>query len=185
MTTPADPNEVPAPIPSGGHPHPPAAQYPPAPPAAPGQGQYAQPAQYGYPMPHAVRTPTGVLSWALGFLIFAVVPVISSIVSGGAMAIAFAAAAKHGGVARENARAAANWGLTYVTATIVLVIAHIVLLLALSGSRIATGFFPVGIPITLFGALSVLHIVLVIMGTVKASSGKIMRVPFAIPYIRA
>lgn len=35
-------------------------------------GRYVPP--YGYPMAQPVRTPTGTLSWALGFLIFLPIP---------------------------------------------------------------------------------------------------------------
>ena len=48
-----------------------------------------------------------------------------------------------------------------------------------------TGFYPLGIPITVYFALSVAHLVIVIIGTVRASSGKVMWVPFAIPFLRA
>ncbi|MGO1921366.1 MAG: DUF4870 domain-containing protein [Microbacterium sp.] len=152
----------------------------------PGQpGPYpGQPgAPYGYPVP--VRTPTGTLSWALGFLVFLVFPFISGIISGVAMGLSYGSAAKHGGIARENGRSAANWGFTYVLVSVVLVIAHFVMLAALSGTSAARGFFPIGLPLTVYFVISLLHIVLVIVGTVRASSGKVMKVPFAIPFIRA
>lgn len=153
--------------------------------AAPGQPGAYPPGQYGYPVVQPARIPTGTLSWALGFLIFLVIPFVSGIISGAAMALSFGASAKHGGIARENARSAANWGLTYVTVSVVLLIVHFILVAGLSGGAGARGFYPIGIAITLYFALSILHVVLVIVGTVKASSGKVMRVPFAIPYIRA
>lgn len=172
------------------------AQQPPAPPAQPYQPYPGQPYQgqpgpypgqpgapYGYPVP--VRTPTGTLSWALGFLVFLVFPFISGIISGVAMGLSYGSAAKHGGIARENGRSAANWGFTYVLVSVVLVIAHFVMLAALSGTSAARGFFPIGLPLTVYFVISLLHIVLVIVGTVRASSGKVMKVPFAIPFIRA
>lgn len=167
---------------AGQHPAQPG-QYPPY--AAPGQPGAYPPGQYGYPVVQPARIPTGTLSWALGFLIFLVIPFVSGIISGAAMALSFGASAKHGGIARENARSAANWGLTYVTVSVVLLIVHIILVVGLTGGAGARGFYPIGIAITLYFALSILHVVLVIVGTVKASSGKVMRVPFAIPYIRA
>lgn len=173
--------------------HPSGYQYPAVhPQAAPGQpGPHPYPpahpgAPYGaYPVVQPGRTPTGTLSWALGFLIFLLIPFLSGIISGAAMALTFGAAAKHGGVARENARSAANWGLTYVTLSLVLVIAHFIAVFAFADSGAGRGFFPIGIPITIYFAVSLLHVVLVIVGTVKSSSGKVMRVPFAVPYIRA
>ena len=141
--------------------------------------------QPGAPYAYTVRTPTGALSWALGFLVFLVFPFISGIISGMAMGLSYGAAAKHGGIARENGRSAANWGFTYVLLSVVLVIAHFVMLAALSGTSTARGFFPIGLPLTVYFVISLLHIVLVIVGTVRASSGKVMKVPFAIPFIRA
>lgn len=166
-------------------------QQAPSPYPAPGQpGPYPYPAgqpgaQYGYPVAQPVRTPTGTLSWALGFLVFLPIPFLGGIISGVVMALTFGAAAKHGGVARENARSAANWGLTYVTLSLVLVIGHFIAVIAFSDTGLGRGFFPIGIPIMVYLAVSILHVVLVIMGTVKTSSGGTMRVPFAIPYIRA
>ena len=199
-----------APPTAGGHQPPPGAPYPgqqaappypgqpagqPYPPAQPyaGQpspyqypaGQPGSPYGYGYPMAQPLRTPTGTLSWALGFLIFVMIPFVSSVISGVAMALTYSSGAKHGGVARENARSAANWGLTYVTLSVVLVITHFITAISLASTDLGDGFFPIGIPITIYFAISILHVVLVIMGTVKASRGTVLRVPFAIPYIRA
>lgn len=199
------PNAAP---PAGGHyPPPPAGSAPysappqaapqyPAPQPVPGQQapyqypphQYpaGQPGpQYGYPVAQPVRTPTGALSWALGFLIFLPIPFLSGIISGATMALTFGASARHGGVARENARSAANWGLTYVTLSLALMIVHFIVVVAFAGTSVGRGFLPIGIPFIVYVALSILHVVLVIMGTVKASSGTVMRVPFAIAYIRA
>lgn len=78
-----------------------------------------------------------------------------------------------------------SWALTYLTVSIVLIIVHVIVLVAFSGEDGMTGFFPLGIPITLYFAISILHVVLVIVGTVKASGGKVLQVPFAIPYIRS
>lgn len=159
------------------------AQYAPSPQHAP--GQYVPPGAYPYSAPYpAARPSTGTLSWALGFLIFIPIPFLSAIVSGIAMAASYGASARRGGIARENGRWAANWGLTYLTVSTVLLIAHIVALIGLSGRPGMSDFFPIGIPITLYLLVSILHIVLVITGTVRASSGKLMSVPFAIRYLR-
>jgi uncharacterized Tic20 family protein len=90
-----------------------------------------------------------------------------------------------GGAARENARAALNWGLTYLMVSTLLLILHFVLLAVLTAGAPVSDFYPLGIPITAYFALSVAHLVVVIVGTVRASSGKVMRVPFAIPFLRA
>jgi uncharacterized Tic20 family protein len=135
-------------------------------------------------MPPA-KPSTGTLSWALGFLIFIGIPFLSGIVSGVVMASVYRSVARKGEIARQNARSAANWALTYLTVSIVLLIVHVIVLMAFAGDEGMNGFFPLGIPITLYFAVSILHVVLVIVGTVKASGGKVLRVPFAIPYIRS
>lgn len=178
-----------------------------APPAAPGHAPapqqpvgYAPPQtlpSQGYPAPGypaqgypagtypAAVPPRGLLPWALGLLILVPFPFVGGLASGIAMAVSGGSSRRFGGVAGENARAAANWGLTYLLVSTVLLISHFVILFSLTADSPSSGFYPIGIPITIYFALSVFHVVLVIMGMVKASSGKVMRVPFAIPYLRA
>lgn len=166
-----------------------------APPPAPGYAPQQQAPGYappgypiqGYPVgayPAAVP-PRGLLPWALGLLILIPFPFVGGLASGLAMALSGGASRRFGGVARENARAALNWGLTYLLISTVLLVTHFVLLFALTSESPTTGFYPIGIPITIYFALSLLHLVLVIVGMVRASGGKVMRVPFAIPYLRA
>lgn len=170
-----------------------------APPQAPGyvtQQQpaptYAPPQAPGYPAPvypagsyPVAAPPRGLLPWALGLLIVIPFPFVGGLASGIAMAVSGGASRRFGGVARENARTALNWGLTYLLVSTGLLISHFVILSTLTSDSPSSGFFPIGIPITLYFAVSLLHVVLVIMGMVKASAGKVMRVPFAIPYLRA
>lgn len=176
-----------SPPPAPGHASPQAPGY--APPAAQG---YAPPAAQGYPVggyaagayPAAVP-PRGLLPWALGLLILIPFPFVGGIASGIAMAVSGGASRRFGGPARENARTALNWGLTYLLVSTVLLVSHFVILFTLTADSPASGFYPIGIPITLYFAVSIFHLALVIMGMVRASGGKIMRVPFAIPYLRA
>lgn len=159
---------------------------PPQTPPSQGYPAPGYPAQ-GYPAatyPAAVP-PRGLLPWALGLLILIPFPFAGGLASGIAMAVSGGASRRFGGVASENARAAANWGLTYLLVSTVLLISHFVILFSLTADSPSSGFYPIGIPITIYFALSVLHLVLVIVGMVKASNGKVMRVPFAIPYLRA
>lgn len=178
-----------------------------APPAAPGQAPAPQqpvgyappqmPPSQGHPAPGypaqgypagtypAAVPPRGLLPWALGLLILIPFPFVGGLASGIAMAVSGGTSRRFGGVAGENARAAANWGLTYLLVSTVLLISHFVILFSLTADSPSSGFYPIGIPITIYFALSVFHVVLVIMGMVKASGGRVMRVPFAIPYFRA
>ncbi|KJL28456.1 DUF4870 domain-containing protein [Microbacterium oxydans] len=164
----------------------PAFQAPGSPSPAPGYIAPGYPAP-GYPAPGypPVTPPRGLLPWVLGFLIFIPFPFLGGLASGIAMAVSGGASRRAGGPARENARSALNWGLTYLMISTLLLVLHVVVLFSLSGSSGATGFFPIGIPITIYFAISIVHVVLVIMGTVRVSSGAAMRVPFAIPFLRA
>jgi len=152
----------------------------------PGYPAQAYPAP-GYPMPaHPQAAPArGLLPWVLGFLILIPIPFLGGLVSGIAMAASGGSSRRAGGAAAENARSALNWGLTYLMVSTLLIILHVVLLIGLTVQQPATGFYPLGIPITLYFAVSLLHLVLVIVGTVRVSSGGVMRVPFAIPFSRA
>ena len=198
------------PLAPGYAPQPQAPRY--APPQASGYAQpqasaYAQPQPqapaYGYPQQHpghpapgypaggypvgsypAAVPPRGLLPWALGLLILIPFPFLGGLASGIAMAVSGGASRRFGGVARENARAALNWGLTYLLVSTVLLVSHFVLLFSLTADSPTSGFYPIGIPITIYFALSVLHLILVIVGMVRAAGGKVMRVPFAIPYLR-
>lgn len=181
---PAAPGQAPAPQQPVGYtpPQMPPSQGHPAP-GYPAQGYPAQ----GYPAgtyPAAVP-PRGLLPWALGLLILIPFPFVGGLASGIAMAVSGGTSRRFGGVAGENARAAANWGLTYLLVSTVLLISHFVILFSLTADSPSSGFYPIGIPITIYFALSAFHVVLVIMGMVKASGGRVMRVPFAIPYLRA
>ncbi len=187
-------------------PPPPAPPVVPAPPAqvppAPGYGAAPAPSSYpapsypapsapagypvpGYPAPAPAVPPRGLLPWVLGFLILVPFPFVGGLASGIAMAVSGGASRRAGGPARENARSALNWGLTYLMVSTLLIILHFALLFVLTAQAPTTSFFPLGIPITVYFALSIVHLVVVIMGTVRASSGKVMRVPFAIPFLRA
>lgn len=168
-----------APPPAPGYAPPPAPQYAPPPAASYPAG--------GYPVgayPAAVPT-RGLLPWALGLLILIPFPFVGGLASGIAMAVGGGASRRFGGVARENARVALNWGLTYLLVSTILLVSHFVLLFTLTADSPVTGFYPLGIPITIYFAVSVLHLILVIVGMVRASSGRVMRVPIAIPYLRA
>ncbi|WP_074732174.1 hypothetical protein [Microbacterium hydrocarbonoxydans] len=106
-----------------------------APPQAPG---YVHPQSQGYAPPQtpgayptggypagtypAAVPPRGLLPWALGLLILFPVPFLGGLLSGIAMAVSGGASRRFGGVARENARAALNWGLTYLLVSTVLIV---------------------------------------------------------------
>ena len=53
---------------------------------------------------------------------------------------------------------AASWGLTYLLATLLFLGLHFYLLFVLDGTEATDSFFPIGIPITIWLLISVLHI---------------------------
>lgn len=197
MTTPADSRREPDFVAPAAPPPPPPAHHAPVADHTPGQQALGYPGPaypaapgspaQGYPTPVYPQPvpPRGLLPWVLGFLIFVPFPFVGGLASGIAMAVSGGSSRRAGGPARENARSALNWGLTYLLVSTLLLVLHIVLLFTLTRGSGASGFFPIGIPITVYFAISVLHVVLVIIGTVRVSSGKVMRVPFAIPFLRA
>ncbi|PPF68718.1 MULTISPECIES: DUF4870 domain-containing protein [unclassified Rathayibacter] len=135
--------------------------------------------------PQAVPAPpTGALSYALGFLAFIGIPFLSLIVGGIVMASVYPSARRKGGLAAENARNAANWGLTVILIGVVTLGAHVVLLFAASDTPLAKDFYPIGIPITLFAVLWLVHFVLIICGLVKANQREVFRPRIAIPFLR-
>lgn len=143
---------------TGVHPHPPPT------------GPYPGYAPHGYA---PLRPANGAVAWALGLLVFAFFPLLSSLVGGGAMIVAGRLQRTNGPLAAENGRRAANWGLTYVLATVVLLGTHFGLLIGLQG-RIPPGFFPMGIFITLWLLVSLVHVAVCIVGLVKANSMKVV-----------
>ncbi|GAB3624778.1 hypothetical protein GCM10027418_28630 [Mariniluteicoccus endophyticus] len=163
----------------------------------PGQPYAGPPQQAGQPQmpygPHAYTRPvvvpaasTGAISWWAGLLVFALVPFLSSVVAGAVMVVVGRSQKGKGPVAVEIGRGAANWGLTYLIATVLLVGTHFVLLFTLAGDRpspYADSFFPIGIPITLWLVVTLAHIVVSIVGGVRAGGGRPTHV--GIPFFRA
>ncbi len=165
---PPAPGSSPAPGPVA----PPTGGPPPYPPgyAAPG---YAPP---GYPQPGAVpgypvQPPpsTGVLPWALGLIALFPIPFVGSLAAGIAMIVAARTPRQQAPTARENANRAANWGLTYLIATVLLVGGHFSVLFV---AHEIHGFFPFGLIILSWLAVSVVHVVFSIVGWVQASQGR-------------
>lgn len=140
------------------------------------------PPQYAPPYPP--KPSHGTVSWALGFLLFFPFPFLGALLSGIAMAIPYGAMARRGGLARENARVALNWGVTFALVSSLLLATHFILLAALTQDAPVRDFYPFGIVITLYGLLVVAHLVIVIVGTIRAAQGKAVRIPVAIPFVR-
>lgn len=124
--------------------------------------------------------PTGALGWGLGLLVLVPIPVASVLIAGLAMVVAGLSSRPDGGNASRNGRNAANWGLTYILLTAVLL--GLVLCFALSADALpgSAGSFVLQ-PLFCWLLVSVGHLVFVIIGLVRAGRGEVYRAP-AIPF---
>lgn len=144
---------------------------------------YAPPAPYGaaggYGYP--VKPPAGALSWGLGFLAYIPIPYIGIVIAGIVMACVYRSQSRKSPVAEGNARNAANWGLTIALLTVVCFLIALISGVGLGDS----GAWIAGLMVVIWIAGCITHLVLIIMGLVRANRGAVLTVPFAIPFIRA
>jgi len=139
--------------------------------------------------PHApayVRPlPTGRMSWALGFLAYIPIPWVNTLVTGIVMAAVYPSTRRKGvPVATENARIAANWGLTCIL-VMLLCLVYTFGMLVFGSQEVKTGFLPIGWGAVAYMLLGLVHLIVTIMGTVVAGRGEVFRNLLAIPFIRA
>lgn len=146
----------------------------------PQAGQQPYP-QAGYQQPLAPPA-TGALSYGLGFLAYIPIPYLSLVIAGIVMASVYPSQKKKGELAAENARNAANWGLSLILYVVLDFLFFIILLV--NQNEDSTGFFPVGIPVLIFLALGIAHLVVIIMGLVAANKRTVLRNRLAIPFMR-
>lgn len=123
-------------------------------------------------------TSSGGVPWALGLLVLLCLPFVSSVVASVAMIISGLVVRRSGPLAAENGTRAANWGATYLLLTVVAAVVHFSLLFGIPDDDPVKGrFLPIELPITLWLVLSVVHVVVSIAGLVRASDGRVLRVP--------
>ena len=133
--------------------------------------------------PHfALATPRGAVSYGLGFLAYLPAPFFSMIVAGIVMAAVYPSQKRHGGLAAENGRRAANWGLTIVA--LMVVIAGSFIWLSIAGESSASLAGAAGIPLLGYLVLSVVHVVVILIGFLRANSNRIFNNPLAINFLR-
>lgn len=125
--------------------------------------------------------PTGALAYGLGFLAFLAVPIVTVMIAGIVMVAVFPAQRKKGGLAAENGRRAANWGLT-INALMILVLASLGSLWLIFGD--SREFFPVGTPIIFYVVFAVTHVSVCILGVAKARAGEVFDNRLAIPFLK-
>ena len=163
---------------------------PEAQPAPPAAAQYAahtdqQAAQFppptGQPQQVLLVRPlaNGAAQWGVGLLALIPFPFVSAIVAGIVMTAVGRSRAPATEAGERNRTNAANWGITYLISSVILIALHIAFLMTLD--EYSSTFYPIGIPITIWFALSVTHVVLSIVGLVKASRGVVFK-PIALPF---
>ena len=137
-----------------------------------------QPVQYQPPAP---PPSSGALPYGLGFLSYIPIPFASLVIAGIVMAAVYPSMKRKGGLAAENARHAANWGLSLIMYMVLDALLFAIFLFTSSGK---TGFFPAGITVVFYLALAVAHLVVIIMGLVAANRRRVFHNRLAIPFIR-
>lgn len=130
------------------------------------------------------RGGTGTLPYLLGILGLLPLPILSQLIAGIAMAAVYPSQRGRSPVAAENARRAANWGLTVIVVTLG-AIGLVLALQGLFGSGDAEQDVWVLWPFLVVVALGTAHLVVVVVGLVHTAQGKVFRNPLAIPFLRA
>ncbi|PPG05436.1 hypothetical protein C5E06_00765 [Pseudoclavibacter sp. RFBI5] len=152
-----------------------------APPTSPNAPQFAPPTGASASPVFLTRPlANGATQWSLGLIAVIPFPFVTAITAGIVMIAAGRSRAPATEEGERNRTNAANWGLTYLLSSIILIALHIAFLFVLDDTY-SGSFFPIGIPITLWFAVSVTHIVFSIVGSVKASRGVVFA-PIALPF---
>ena len=140
------------------------------------------------PGPRIPRLPTtspdstATSSYRFGYLIFLPIPFVSTIVAGAAMIALYPRYRRAGGIAGENGRRAANWGLTVLAAMLV-VTPFVGTAAKVAGEQRSTWLVWVLVSAYLF--ISATHIAVVTFGKAFAKQGRVFENPLAIPFIRS
>ncbi|MBF4458766.1 DUF4870 domain-containing protein [Pseudoclavibacter sp. VKM Ac-2867] len=151
------------------------------PPTSPNAPQFGPPTgAAASPVFLARPLANGATQWSLGLIAVIPFPFVTAITAGIVMIAAGRSRAPATEAGERNRTNAANWGLTYLLSSIILIALHIAFLFVLDDTY-SGSFFPIGIPITLWFAVSVTHIVFSIVGSVKASRGVVFA-PIALPF---
>ncbi len=130
---------------------------------------------------------TGRIAWGLGFLAYIPIPIIGQLIGAIAMIAPYPSLRRKGEVAQGNGRNAANWGITYIFVTIVLLGGALIAVLAGQQQGEPLPTWAIATAGTLAGlwifALNITHVVLLIIGLVKAGSGQVFECRLALSFI--
>lgn len=143
------------------------------------------PAGAGHASGHGDPTATGRTPYLLGLLAWLPVPVLSAVIAGLAMAAAYPGQRRRSALAAQNARHAANWGLTYASGVVLSVLVTVVLVAATRPETPDPDATPWQVVfLTPILVLGVAHLVVTILGLTRTSRGEVYA-PRAIPFLRA
>jgi flagellar biosynthesis protein FliR len=127
---------------------------------------------------------SGAVAWGLGLLAIVPFPFVSAVAASVTMAAVGRAQRKNGSIAAANGRNAANWGLTYLALSVALIAVHFLVLHLFTQGAPQTHFFPIGIPITIWGLVSLVFVIVCIVGLSRSNKGAVFAAP-AIPFVRS
>jgi uncharacterized Tic20 family protein len=127
---------------------------------------------------------SGAIAWGLGLIALVPFPFGSALAATIVMAAVGRSQRKYGPVAAANGRNAANWGLTYLAASLPLIVLHVAVLYLLTRGAPQTHFFPIGIPITIWALVSLVFVIICIVGLTRSNKGQVFAAP-AIPFVRS
>ena len=132
-------------------------------------------------LPTASPDSTATSSYRFGYLIFIPLPFVSTIAAGAAIVALYPRYRRAGGIAAENGRRAANWGLTVLAA--MLIVTPFVGTAAKVASEQRSAWL-VWVLVSAYLLVSAAHIAVVMFGRAFARQGRVFENPLAIPFIR-
>lgn len=137
-----------------------------------------------YDGPRPVQPPTGAMGWWLGLLSLWGVAVLGNIFGIIATAIVHAKSRHKPLLARQNARNALNWSISFGAYTVLLFTIHFIVLYLVTADEAYTGgFFPIGTAIAIWLAVGVYHVIGSIVCAVRASNGQVAWLPGTLPWV--
>lgn len=146
---------------------------------------------YGHPggpfPPIRPKEPGGVLPWALGFIAVIPAPVLAQFGAGLTMALVGSKQRLQRGIAGEQGREAANWGITFMVINgVTLLAALVVTLIADQNLAFREDWVWLSPALLVLWAIGIFtHLVVCLIGVIMAVSGRVFRCLIAYPFLRS
>lgn len=139
--------------------------------------------QAPYPL-YPSRQEDGAWSWGIGLLALICIPGLGALGAGIAMAVIGRMQLRKGGIASQNGRNAANWGLTYALATLLLAGLHTFTLWYFTRGEPVKDFLPLGSWVVIWVLLTLFHLGYCLYAAIKAGKGAVVKSPPSIRFFR-